>query len=304
MLKAVALYRDGSKLSQPLNAVMEFGDLSALVQPEPTAEAAAPRHPVMEVLERAVHRSSPRHRLPNRRSGYTQKSRVGNHKVYLRTGEYADGRLGEIFIDMHREGAAFRSVMNCFAIAVSLGLQHGVPLEEFVDAFVFTRFEPSGPVAGHDAIKMSTSVIDYIFRDLGLTYLGRTDLVHVQPEELYAGTTPPAERDALPHDDEEEAFVVPYLPGVDGRRSAHLNGHGEHSNGKRNGKTRPEVDDEEPGPAIMPEFEAGSRGQYQQRIARMKGYEGDPCPECANFTMVRNGTCLKCETCGSTSGCS
>src|SRR3989442_5259030 len=125
-----------------------------------------------------------RHRLPDRRSGYTQKAVVGAHKVYLRTGESEDGALGEIFLDMHKEGAAFRSLMNCFAIAISLGLQHGVPLEEFVDAFVFTRFEPNGMVKGNDRIKMATSVIDYVFRELAITYLGRTDLSHVPDDYL------------------------------------------------------------------------------------------------------------------------
>ena len=125
-----------------------------------------------------------RRRLPDRRAGYTQKARIGNHKIYLRTGEYEDGTLGEIFIDMHKEGAAFRSMTNCFAIAVSLGLQHGVPLEEFVDAFLFTRFEPNGMVQGNPHIKMTTSIIDYIFRELAITYLGRHDLAHVEPEDL------------------------------------------------------------------------------------------------------------------------
>src|SRR5204863_2677881 len=124
--------------------------------------------------------------MPGRRRGYTQKARVGGHKVYIRTGEYDDGSLGEIFIDMHREGAAFRSLMNCFAIAISLGLQYGVPLEEFVEAFVFTRFEPNGMVGGHDKIKMVTSIIDYIFRELAVTYLGRNELAQVQPEDLRA----------------------------------------------------------------------------------------------------------------------
>ena len=124
--------------------------------------------------DRLSHTSRDRRRLPDRRAGYTQKARIGNHKIYLRTGEYEDGTLGEIFIDMHKEGAAFRSMTNCFAIAISLGLQHGVPLEEFVDAFLFTRFEPNGMVQGNPHIKMTTSIIDYIFRELAITYLGRT----------------------------------------------------------------------------------------------------------------------------------
>ena len=136
----------------------------------------------MQVVERMV---AQRERLPNRRKGYTQKAVVGGHKVYLRTGEYEDGRIGEIFIDMHKEGAAFRSLMNSFAIAVSIGLQYGVPLEELVDAFAFTRFEPSGPVQGNDTIKMATSVVDYIFRELAISYLDRTDLANVDPNELH-----------------------------------------------------------------------------------------------------------------------
>ena len=125
-----------------------------------------------------------RRRLPQRRKGYTQKASIGGHKLYLRTGEYEDGSLGEMFVDMHKEGAAFRSLMNCFAIAISLGLQHGVPLEEFVDAFIFTRFEPNGMVQGNDQIRMSTSIIDYIFRELAVSYLGRHDLAHVSQEDL------------------------------------------------------------------------------------------------------------------------
>ncbi len=129
-----------------------------------------------------------RERLPNRRSGYTQKAAVGGHKVYLRTGEYDDGRLAEVFIDMHKEGSAFRSLMNNFAIAISLGLQYGVPLEEYVEAFTFTRFEPSGIVEGNDTIKMATSIIDYIFRELAISYLGRNDLAHVEPADLMPDT--------------------------------------------------------------------------------------------------------------------
>ncbi|MBD3853510.1 MAG: adenosylcobalamin-dependent ribonucleoside-diphosphate reductase, partial [Acidobacteria bacterium] len=181
MLKAVALYRDGSKLSQPLGIAME-------AEEEALAEAVASGDPAKvaeSMAERVVIRyQARRHRLPGRRSGFTQKASVGGHKVYIRTGEYEDNSLGEIFLDMHREGAAFRSLMNCFAIAVSLGLQYGVPLEEYVDAFVFTRFEPSGMVGGHDRIKMATSVIDYVFRELAITYLDRDDLAQVSLEDL------------------------------------------------------------------------------------------------------------------------
>ena len=127
---------------------------------------------------------SNRRELPNRRCGFTQKSKIGGHKVYLRTGEYEDGSLGEIFIDMHKEGAAFRCLMNNFAIAVSLGLQHGTPLEEYTDAFTFTKFEPSGVVQGSECIKMSSSIVDYIFRELAVYYSGRGDLAHVQPAQI------------------------------------------------------------------------------------------------------------------------
>ncbi|NUP98839.1 MAG: vitamin B12-dependent ribonucleotide reductase, partial [Armatimonadetes bacterium] len=179
MLKAVALYRDGSKLSQPLSAISDLAD-----EPEVPAEASTPEK-IEKVTERIVFKYlAERHKLPDRRRGYTQKARIGGHKIYIRTGEYDDGKLGEIFLDMHREGAAFRSLMNCFAIAVSLGLQHGVPLEEFVDAFTFVRFEPNGMVTGNDRIKMATSVIDYIFRELAVSYLGRTDLAHVAEAEV------------------------------------------------------------------------------------------------------------------------
>ena len=135
---------------------------------------------IERVVERVVQRSE-RRRLPNRRKGYTQKAMVGGHKVYLRTGEYEDGKLAEVFIDMHKEGSAFRSLMNNFAIAISIGLQYGVPLEEFVESFTFTRFEPAGIVEGNDAIKMATSILDYIFRELAISYLGRNDLAHVEP---------------------------------------------------------------------------------------------------------------------------
>ena len=193
MTKANALYRDGSKLSQPLNSVADSSEAALLAsvaaEPEPAPEE--PKAEAVQVAERItekiVHRYiARRRRLPDRRAGYTQKARIGTHKMYIRTGEYEDGTLGEIFIDMHKEGAAFRSMTNCFAIAVSLGLQHGVPLEEYVDAFLFTRFEPNGIVQGNPYIKMSTSIIDYIFRELAITYLDRQDLAHVMPEDLRA----------------------------------------------------------------------------------------------------------------------
>ena len=196
MLKANALYRDGSKLSQPLNTVADAPDLRA---GRGGRRRRSRRPSRCRIAEKIVYRYiAHRRRLPDRRAGYTQKARIGNHKIYLRTGEYEDGTLGEIFLDMHKEGAAFRSMTNCFAIAISLGLQHGVPLEEFVDAFLFTRFEPNGMVQGNPHIKMTTSIIDYIFRELAITYLGRHDLAQVEPEDLRG--------DALHRDEEEPEF--------------------------------------------------------------------------------------------------
>ena len=179
-LKALALYRDGSKLSQPLASMLP----DELDDEEEAAELPQVQK-VIEVTERIVERFiQERRKLPSRRKGYTQKAVVGGHKVYLRTGEYEDGTLGEIFVDMHKEGAAFRSLMNSFAIAISIGLQYGVPLEEFVEAFSYTRFEPSGVVQGNDTIKMATSVLDYIFRELAISYLERTDLANVEPADV------------------------------------------------------------------------------------------------------------------------
>jgi len=182
-VKANAIYRDGSKLSQPLNTLSEE-DIEALIEDKD-------RNDIVKVAEKIIHRYiAKRRRLPDRRSGYTQKAKINGQSVYIRTGEYDNGQIGEIFIDMHREGAAFRSLLNCFAISISLGLQHGVPLEEFADAFVFTRFEPSGIVTGNEKIKMATSVIDYIFRELAVTYLNRFDLAHIEPEEIKSKASP------------------------------------------------------------------------------------------------------------------
>jgi len=282
MLKAVALYRDGSKLSQPLNSTTdEEEEQAAAADVEAVAEKMTERVVTQYLRER--------HRLPDRRSGYTQKAVVGGHKVYLRTGEYQDGTVGEIFLDMHKEGAAFRSLMNCFAIAISLGLQHGVPLDEFVDAFVFTRFEPNGMVKGNDRIKMSTSVIDYVFRELAITYLGRTDLSHVPEEDLRAdaigsrpGEGPVANTPSAPLP-EMPAPAPPAAPRpapapVTARAIAPVSG----------------------GSGSVAEMKLLSAAE----MARLKGYEGDPCGDCGQFTMVRNGTCLKCITCGTTTGCS
>ena len=188
-LKANALYRDGSKLSQPLQIAADRRRggrgrrIEAFLEKPMAARTAQVAERVVEKIVERITVLRERERMPDRRKGYTQKAVVGGHKVYLRTGEYDDGRLGEIFIDMHKEGAALRSIINNFAIAVSLGLQYGVPLEEYVDAFTFTRFEPSGPVQGNDSIKYATSILDYMFRELAVSYLSRFDLAHVDPSE-------------------------------------------------------------------------------------------------------------------------
>jgi len=290
MVKAVALYRDGSKLSQPLSASTDSGKaVEAVTSVMGMAEKITER-----VLVRYLAKRRP---LPSRRSGYTQKAIVGGHKLYLRTGEYEDGTVGEIFLDMHKEGAAFRSLMNCFAIAISLGLQHGVPLEEFVEAFVFTRFEPNGPVKLNDRIKMSTSIIDYIFRELAVTYLDRYDLAQVKEEDLRMDSMKKDDMD--PECSEEEAdldalakssVLTEHLPirRNSGKGNGHGNGNG-HSVARQVEITRETL--------TLTEIK-------NAKDAKVKGYEGDPCPECKQFTMVRNGTCLKCVTCGATSGCS
>ncbi|NQU61986.1 MAG: vitamin B12-dependent ribonucleotide reductase [Rhodospirillales bacterium] len=329
-LKANALYRDGSKLSQPLSAsLLDDSDL-ADEEPSLAAEiAAAPPQKKTEIVaERIVERiirKAERERPPHRRKGYTQKATVGGHKVYLRTGEYESGQLSEIFLDMHKEGAAFRSLMNNFAIAISIALQYGVPLEEFVDSFTFTRFEPSGVVTGNDSIKMSTSILDYIFRELAVSYLGRHDLAHVQPDDLKPdsigagedGDTPPAIDPAMEavrsvasqgyvrgnflvikgaKDQATEAVAVAASGGV----AVASDG-----GGSTVGAQQVSVAEQAQVLSVSSTVIATTDGRLDKvREAKMKGYEGDSCGECGNFTLVRNGTCMKCNTCGSTSGCS
>jgi ribonucleoside-diphosphate reductase alpha chain len=306
-LKATALYRDGSKLSQPLAANLLGDDAeaeeeaAALFAEPPAARAPLVAERIVErVVEKLVQRSE-RRRLPNRRKGYTQKAIVGGHKVYLRTGEYEDGRLGELFIDMHKEGAAFRSLMNNFAIAISIGLQYGVPLEEFVEAFTFTRFEPSGMVAGNDAIKMATSILDYIFRELAISYLDRGDLAHVEPGDLLPDTVGRGEtQSTLASARPEVAAMIGRVTSqgyVRNRLTVLKGGAGAETAAASLATTELEAVDL--AATLLPEPRLD-----HIRAARLKGYEGDPCEECGNFTLVRNGTCLKCNTCGQTSGCS
>ncbi len=302
-LKANALYRDGSKLSQPLQAAL-LDDAGALDGDLADAPSMVAKTEI--VAERIVERvitAARRSKLPDRRKGYTQKAIVGGHKVYLRTGEYDNGKLGEIFIDMHKEGAAFRAMMNNFAIAVSIGLQYGVPLEEFVEAFIFTRFEPQGMVEGNDTIKMSTSILDYIFRELAISYLGRNELAHVEPADLTPDTVGrgmaqsqvPASTAQLVDRVASKGYVRSKLVVMQTAPAADAGGTQQQS------AAQPTVALSVDTETLIQEFDARAE---QIRAARMKGYEGDACPECGNFTLVRNGTCLKCDTCGSTTGCS
>ncbi len=336
MLKSIALYRDGSKLSQPLSVGLddEEGDEE---QDSTTELKEAIRERVVEkIVEKVVTKYvSKRRKLPGRRAGYTQKAMVGGHKIYLRTGEYEDGSLGEIFLDMHKEGAAFRSLMNSFAIAISLGLQYGVPLEEFVDAFTFTRFEPNGIVQGNNRIKMSTSILDYVFRELAVTYLGRFDLAHhVDEDDLRADSV---KRDGEPNESPENSGK----PTSEGRNQGggdsissidqSIRGSSAESGNRgstdtalsassiswmpdlpdsKSSASTPEASSATSRPTARPTAPGSATGlktlslKENRTLAKLKGYEGDPCPECGQFTMVRNGSCLKCNSCGATTGCS
>jgi ribonucleoside-diphosphate reductase alpha chain len=352
-LKANALYRDGSKLSQPLNSQI-LGDTAE--EQEETTETLTSNNPqvqrVLVAAERLAKRVTEleaelkdslerphvqeRAKMPGRRKGYTQKASVGGHKVYLRTGEYDDGALGEIFIDMHKEGAAFRSLMNNFAIAISLGLQYGVPLEEYVEAFTFTRFEPAGLVQGNETIKNATSILDYIFRELAVSYLGRNDLAHVDPREIVGETglgSSDAETDEqLALDLPESVTKVVSKGFMRGNLRLASGGRGQHHETAHAVSVQHDISETYPisegatalyttdgATALKSDTEVmyrrttvsetqvvATKRSSNDRVAeaRLRGYEGVSCSECQNFTMVRNGTCLKCDTCGSTSGCS
>ncbi len=321
-IKANALYRDGSKLSQPLASALVEDDEEAediLTNGSQQEKAVVIAEKIIEkVIIKEIVRSN-REKLPERRKGYTQKAIVGGHKVYLRTGEYQDGSLGEIFIDMHKEGAGFRAMMNNFAIAVSVGLQYGVPLDEFVEAFTFTRFEPAGMVQGNDSIKNATSILDYIFRELAVSYLDRTDLAHVKPggtafddlgrgeEEGKRNFTEVAETNSS-LDFLKQISSTGYLrKRVPQELVVHQGGFG--ATALATG-----TDSVSTLNMLAPEglsysrtttsLSTGTVGMDARVKAKMQGYEGDPCGECGNYTLVRNGTCMKCNTCGGTSGCS
>ncbi|UWR35911.1 vitamin B12-dependent ribonucleotide reductase [Sulfitobacter sp. W074] len=322
-IKANALYRDGSKLSQPLAAALVEDDDDAAE----TLESGNAHEKAAVLAEKIVEKvivkeiiKSHREKMPQRRKGYTQKANVGGHKVYLRTGEYEDGKLGEIFIDMHKEGAGFRAMMNNFAIAVSVGLQYGVPLEEFVDAFTFTKFEPAGMVQGNDSIKQATSILDYVFRELAVSYLDRTDLAHVKPE----GAT----FDDLGRGEEENLGNVSELSENAANKSLEVLKQISSSGYLRNRLPQDLVvlqggqsaDTDAGLQGLAPQISgsgdmalavksstavsSGGVSLDARAKAKMQGYEGEACGECGNYTLVRNGTCMKCNTCGGTSGCS
>jgi len=267
-LKAVALYRDGSKLSQPLSTILVDSDEIVQLAMEEDVDQTTR---VLNISEKLVGK---RRKLSNRRKGYTQKATVGGHKVYLRTGEYENGALGEIFIDMHKEGASFGAMMNNFAIAVSLGLQYGVPLDVFVEAFVGTRFEPAGMVQGNGTIKNSSSILDYIFRELAVSYLEREDLANVK---------------IVMQETLEDTLVV---------------------NEGSTGYLRSMTETAEIAPGDSPRVSgevismtdftspSGSKG------ISSPNYSGDVCGSCGNYSLVRSGTCMVCTVCGTTTGCS
>jgi ribonucleotide reductase alpha subunit len=375
-LKANALYRDGSKLSQPLQSQLvadedEDDEVAAFIERPAPARAAALAERIVEKVVERITVLRERERLPDRRKGYTQKAVVGGHKVYLRTGEYDDGRLGEIFIDMHKEGAALRSIINNFAIAISLGLQYGVPLDEYVDAFTFTRFEPSGPVQGNDSIKFATSIVDYVFRELAVSYLSRFDLAHVEPSEtnidalgrgIEEGKPPEPVQGAaryvsrgLTRSRTDKLVVMPGGERGGGERGTERGGRGDFASPSGGGGAAGESRSPSPSSlagegrgggsakftaltaggqraefsgtaALKPDralsptealenlpfapertnlrAEARAIAAEKRAEAKAQGYEGEACTECGNFTLLRSGTCLKCNTCGGTTGCS
>jgi ribonucleoside-diphosphate reductase alpha chain len=299
-LKAVALYRDGCKASQPLSTGGEKKK-EQKDKREATAQDTLVPEPLLTPMA-ATSTTSPqlslnitpgtrlygqRERLPKRRKGFTQEARVGGHKIFLRSGEYEDGRLGEIFIDMHKEGAAFRSLMNCFAMSVSIGLQYGVPLQTYVDQFTFTRFEPQGPVEGHPNVKFATSIVDFIFRALGVEYLQRYDLAHIKPEidsqpletSQYLGTPP--EPPSLHHLPET---TQPASHRTDVRSLPHT----------REATARSAAMDEGLGD--------GTGSPLDAQLDTMMG-DAPVCDVCGHIT-VRNGACYKCLNCGNSMGCS
>ncbi|HYQ15101.1 MAG TPA: vitamin B12-dependent ribonucleotide reductase, partial [Polyangiaceae bacterium] len=270
-----ALYRDGCKASQPLSTTSNEKTESKEQALE--AAAAAVAAPAVAAALAQARPEGHRVRLPQKRRGFTQEAHVGGHKVFLRTGEYEDGSLGEIFIDMHKEGAAFRSLMNCFAMAVSVGLQYGVPLSTFVEQFTFTRFEPHGVVSGHPNIKFSTSIVDYIFRVLGVEYLRRYDFAQVKPSEDSGSIEDPTVPKLVASDAGSPTSIAPPSP-----------------SSIPPAKLEPKAD------AAV--FRAEQHGALDAQLEEMMG-DAPVCDGCGHIT-VRNGACYKCLNCGNSMGCS
>jgi ribonucleoside-diphosphate reductase alpha chain len=275
-VKANALYRDGSKLSQPLNSTSasDLDEVLMLGDEDTLDETKGPKEVQMQIVEKVYHRAQ-RRRLPKKRTGHIREGYVGGHKVFLRTGEFEDGSLGEIFIDMYKEGASFKGLLNCFAVLASKSLQYGMPLEELVETFTFTRFEPAGFVEGHEAIKNATSILDYVFRSVGYDYLKRNDFVHVKAVD----EPPVSNKTASPELGNPAASIATtVMPESALAEVAFSNGGANTSNG--NGRTARVVE------------------------AKAKGYTGEQCSNCGSMRVKRNGSCTVCDDCGSTSGCS
>ncbi|MDW8225428.1 MAG: vitamin B12-dependent ribonucleotide reductase, partial [Bacteroidota bacterium] len=302
-VKAIALYRDGSKLSQPLSTAADgLEDEIVMLGDEDTVdETKGPREVHERIVERIVYQRPQRRRLPKKRHGFVREAYVGGHKVYLRTGQYEDGTLGEIFIDMYKEGASFKGLLNCFAVLTSKALQYGIPLEELVDTFTFTRFEPSGPVEGHEAIKYATSVLDYVFRSLAYDYLGRTDFVHVRavdevPPQVSPPSPPPAEKlTAHSPPPQVSAPSAELSTSVSSTPASPVTQITEWEAAKSSEE-----------PELVPTDSVGTNGTYIRRVAEAKarGYTGEACPVCGSMRMRQSGNCAVCEDCGTTSGCS
>jgi ribonucleoside-diphosphate reductase alpha chain len=277
MLKAIALYRDGSKLSQPLNASNDNFDELVLLGDQDDWDETVDQKAIQKVIVERVYQRAERRRLPKRRHGYVREATVGGHKVYLRTGDFDDGSLGEIFIDMYKEGASFKGLLNCFAVLTSKALQYGVPLDELVDTFTFTRFEPAGFVEGHEAIKNATSILDYIFRTLGYDYLQRTDFVHVaqvdsatQPKSIEGNAQSDASESPSPAVGEVIAPAPTYNEVMEAVTAS--------------------VDQD------------GAKAKLLD--PKNMGYTGEACSKCQSTQVVRNGACTMCLNCGTTTGCS
>ncbi|MBO6847841.1 MAG: hypothetical protein JJ884_10020 [Maricaulis sp.] len=286
-LRQLSMRRTGSGLFDMLPAIdFDKGDYTA----EPQKERIIER--TVEV-ERVIEKPAARRKLPDRRKGYIQKATVGGHKVYLHTGEFDDGELGEIFIDMHKEGAAFRSLMNNFAIAISIGLQYGVPLEEYVDAFVFTRFEPAGPVEGNDSIQHATSILDYLFRELGVSYLGRDDLAEISPDKADpGGLGQGVEQEKLLQEDASRFISRGFSRGQVPDNILMFAGANKKAANANDG-----------GDIIQDEIVQieHSTSSSSRPVSDAAAYLGDPCPECGHFTLVSEGNGSRCDACGWTS---